>query len=278
MKPVSDSQIRVVVEAYEGDVEPWMDPDARFDLAFDHAMNLMPEDIPVDRQREVAFAVLERTGSPYRQANPLPSWHEDDRDSFVDLIKAVCGCSAKTSTAIAEAYPGGTGIRSATVAALRQHGATAAQARRLNSAFMLARFVEEGAARRFAKITQPDDVVDYLKAHMGHLDKENFVAVFLDARQQVIDTRVISVGSLSEVSVHPRELFADGIRMRAHSLIMAHNHPSGDPEPSRADIELTKRMVEAGRMLGIPVLDHVVVGAWVTGRPKSVSMAALGLV
>lgn len=104
-------------------------------------------------------------------------------------------------------------------------------------------------------------------------EQESFVAVLLNARQKVLATRVVHVGTLSQVDVHPRELFRDAVRMAAHSLIMAHNHPSGDPRPSEGDISLTRRMVEAGEILGIPVLDHIVVT-----DHDACSLAALGLV
>jgi DNA repair protein RadC len=107
---------------------------------------------------------------------------------------------------------------------------------------------------------------------MSHLEQESFVVLFLDARQRVIDVREAAVGSLSSVDVHPREIFRDAIRMRAHSVIVAHNHPSGDPDPSDADIDLTHRLVDVGKMVGIPVLDHVIVGG-----DDAVSLSSMGL-
>lgn len=102
-------------------------------------------------------------------------------------------------------------------------------------------------------------------------EQEHFIAFLLNARQKILAERVIAVGALSQVDVHPRELFRDAIRMVAHSIIMAHNHPSGDTEPSAADYELTRRMIQAGKLLGIPVLDHVIVTDSAT-----VSLASLG--
>ncbi len=95
----------------------------------------------------------------------------------------------------------------------------------------------------------------------------------LNSRQRVIEAQVIGIGSLAQVDVHPRELFRPAIRLGAHSVIVAHNHPSGDPEPSDSDVQLTHRMAEAGLLVGIPVLDHVVVTPH-----DSVSLAQLGLV
>lgn len=89
--------------------------------------------------------------------------------------------------------------------------------------------------------------------------KEHFVIFFLDARNQVIKREIISVGSLNANLVHPREVFEPAVRSLAAQIVLAHNHPSGDPEPSEDDLEITKRLVEAGKILGIEVVDHIIV-------------------
>ncbi len=90
--------------------------------------------------------------------------------------------------------------------------------------------------------------------------REHFVAFYLDARNRVLSRETISVGTLSASIVHPREVFAPAIERRAACIIIAHNHPSGDPEPSDDDVALTRRLVQAGVLLGIEILDHVVIG------------------
>jgi DNA repair protein RadC len=90
--------------------------------------------------------------------------------------------------------------------------------------------------------------------------REHFVAFYLDARNRVLIRETISVGSLCASIVHPREVFAPAIERRAASIILAHNHPSGDPEPSADDLALTRRLVQAGVLLGIEILDHLVIG------------------
>lgn len=92
-----------------------------------------------------------------------------------------------------------------------------------------------------------------------HPEQESFVVVALDSRQRVLYARVTALGSLAHVDVHPREVFRDAVRASAHSIVIGHNHPSGDPEPSAADRDLTRRMAAAGQLIGIPVLDHVIV-------------------
>ncbi len=85
--------------------------------------------------------------------------------------------------------------------------------------------------------------------------------ITLDARSQAVALFEIAVGSLSRVELHPREVFKAAIRTGAHSIILLHNHPSGQPEPSQSDILITERMVEAGRLVGMPVVDHIVLTA-----------------
>ena len=109
-------------------------------------------------------------------------------------------------------------------------------------------------------ITSPADVLPEIR-FIRDLNKEHFVAIFLNARNQVIKTDTISIGSLNASLVHPRELFAPAVGISAASVILAHNHPSGDVTPSKEDISLTKRMVQAGQIMGIEVVDHLIVGS-----------------
>jgi DNA repair protein RadC len=98
-------------------------------------------------------------------------------------------------------------------------------------------------------------------ADVRSLMQEHLVAFDLNARHQVLERRVVHIGSLTGVEVHPREVFRGAVINAAAAMIIAHNHPSGDPTPSRQDIDLTRRLREVGDLLGIAVLDHVVVAA-----------------
>jgi len=109
-------------------------------------------------------------------------------------------------------------------------------------------------------ISSPADVDRLLRGRIANLDRENFVVVLLNTKNEVIDTPLVSVGTLSASLVHPREVFKPAIRASAASVILAHNHPSGKVEPSREDREVTKRLKESAEILGIEVLDHVIVG------------------
>jgi len=109
-------------------------------------------------------------------------------------------------------------------------------------------------------VSSPADVDRLLRGRIANLDRENFVVVLLNTKNEVIETPLVSVGTLSASLVHPREVFKPAVRASAASVILAHNHPSGKVEPSREDREVTRRLGEAAEVVGIEVLDHVIVG------------------
>jgi len=108
-------------------------------------------------------------------------------------------------------------------------------------------------------ISSPSDVYVLLRDDLGSTDRDIFLTLLLDTRQRVIGIHQVSIGSLNASIVHPRETFKAAILRNAASIILAHAHPSGDPEPSAEDLAITKRLKEAGDLLGVPVLDHLVV-------------------
>jgi DNA repair protein RadC len=109
-------------------------------------------------------------------------------------------------------------------------------------------------------IESPQDVVEVLMPGMRYLDREHFKALILNTKNQILRIVNVSVGSLNSSVVHPRELYKMVIRHNGAAVIVAHNHPSGDPTPSTEDIILTKRLIKAGRILGIELLDHIILG------------------
>lgn len=109
-------------------------------------------------------------------------------------------------------------------------------------------------------IKYPGDVRNLLMEEMRYLDKEYFKIILLNIKNQVIHVEDVSVGSLNSSIVHPREIFKIAIRRSSAALILVHNHPSGDPTPSGEDVEITRRLVESGKLLGIDVLDHIIIG------------------
>jgi DNA repair protein RadC len=110
------------------------------------------------------------------------------------------------------------------------------------------------------ELSRPEDVVSLLH-EWRHETREHFLAFYLNARNQLLVRDLVSVGSLSASIVHPREVFGPAVLRRAAGVIVAHNHPSGDPEPSPEDMAITRRLTDAGALLGIELLDHVVVAA-----------------
>ncbi len=116
------------------------------------------------------------------------------------------------------------------------------------------------AGSNMALVKSPEVISRLLMEEMRHLNKEVFKAVLLNAKNYVLRIADISVGSLTASIVHPREVFCEAVRVSSYGIIFVHNHPSGDPEPSREDIETTERLAEAGAILGIKVIDHIIIG------------------
>lgn len=110
------------------------------------------------------------------------------------------------------------------------------------------------------KVDSPKILVDLLMEKMRYLQKEHFKIAILDTKNQIISIERISIGNLNASIVHPREVFNIAIRRSANAIILVHNHPSGDPTPSKEDINITNRLIEAGSIIGIKVLDHIIIG------------------
>jgi len=128
-------------------------------------------------------------------------------------------------------------------------------------------YVRELTKRRYTKkppepIRGPDDVAALPAIRrLKSAKREHFVVLLLNARHEVEAVETVSIGSLNASIVHPREVFKQAVLASAASIVLAHNHPSGDPEPSEEDLSITKRLVQCGELLGIGVLDHVIVAA-----------------
>jgi len=153
------------------------------------------------------------------------------------------------------------GIAGASVEELAEiKGIGLAKASQIKAAFELANRLEgqlETGKRRVVR--NPVEVVSVVKGRLKGKKKEHFLVVLLDTRNQVIKVSEVSVGSLDTSVVHPREVFKEAISASAAAVIFIHNHPSGDTEASEDDIRLTKRLAEAGEIMGIDVLDHIIV-------------------
>lgn len=139
-------------------------------------------------------------------------------------------------------------------------GVGLAKASQVKAALELARRLSSFTNQPRPVIKSPGDAAELVMEEMRHLDREHFRALLLNTRNQVIANDEVSIGTLNSSSVHPRELFRNAIKRSAASLVLVHNHPSGDATPSKEDLEVTRRLCEAGRIIGIEVLDHIIIG------------------
>ena len=130
----------------------------------------------------------------------------------------------------------------------------------LQAAIELGRRLSVQSAAKIQVVHGPEDVARYAMPRFRFEQKEHFAVMLLNTKNHIIGMPEVSVGSLSASVVHPREVFRAAIDFAAASMILLHNHPSGDPTPSREDIAVTERLVKAGKVMDIPVLDHVVLG------------------
>jgi DNA repair protein RadC len=156
------------------------------------------------------------------------------------------------------------------------HGIGPAKAVQLAAAFELGRRLAKETVRR-DKIDSPELVNEFFGAEMRALQKESLRVLLLDTRYRLIEAKEISVGSVNESIAHPREIFQPAIIASAYAVIVAHNHPSGDPTPSAADHSLTRRLAEVAELLQIKLLDHVIIGSPAEGRPAYFSFKEAGV-
>lgn len=147
-----------------------------------------------------------------------------------------------------------------------------AKALQIQAGIELGRRMARSAMNETVTIRSPQDVASLLMEDLRYLQKEHFVCLFLNTKNHVIGQETLSMGSLNASIVHPREVFRAAIKRSSASIVCAHNHPSGDPTPSPEDVQITQRLVQAGEIVGIDVLDHIVIG-----DQRFVSLKELGM-
>ncbi len=138
-------------------------------------------------------------------------------------------------------------------------GVGPAKAIQLRAALSLGSRASTGLAPQKMRIRSPADAYELLRSDLASEKRELFVTILMDIRGCVINHQVVAIGTLSSVSLHPREIFYPAIRHKAASILLAHNHPSGDPTPSKEDLDLTSSLIDAGKLMGIPVNDHIII-------------------
>ena len=147
----------------------------------------------------------------------------------------------------------------------------------LKSAFTLARRMAAELRQESPTLDNPERIADLLREANRAYDVESFQVVLLNTRRKLVRVEMISQGTLDTILVHPREVFRAAIAANAAAVVLVHNHPSGDPTPSEADIKVTRDLIRAGQLLKIEVLDHVIIGRPTQERPKDyVSLRELG--
>lgn len=135
-----------------------------------------------------------------------------------------------------------------------------AKATTLQACFEIGRRQQLVVAESAPRMNSPEAVADRVRGRLAHLRREVFLVLQLNVKNDVIAEEIVSQGTINSSIVHPREVFQTAIKNGAAAIIVTHNHPSGDPSPSDEDIQVTKRLVETGKIIGIPLLDHVIIG------------------
>ena len=196
--------------------------------------------------------------------------------SNAELLAKLAGKAA--AEALAQHYTGLVDLAKASFDEL-QHvkGIGESKAAAIKSAFLLAQRLSREAYPESPVLDTPERIAGLLREQNLAYAVENFQVVFLNTRRRLIGVQNISQGTLDTILVHAREVFAPAIAKRASAIVLVHNHPSGDPSPSEADIKVTRDLIRAGQLLRIEVLDHVIIGRTTQERTKDyASLRELG--
>ena len=177
------------------------------------------------------------------------------------------------ATRLISRYGGLPGLARASFAELRaEKGLGPAKTAQLKAALELGRRMLLAAPEDRFVVRSPADVAQLLMAEMGHLEQEHFRVLYLDTRNRLLGSETVYVGSLNASHIRVSEVFREAVKRNCASIIVAHNHPSGDPTPSPEDVEVTRQLVAAGNLLDIEVLDHLIIG-----QQRFVSLRERGL-
>lgn len=191
--------------------------------------------------------------------------HGGESLSTIELIAVILGTGTKDKPVLQLAqdilmrFGNLQRLYEATIEELCQiRGVGLAKAMQLKAAFCLGAKFSKQAVSPKLRVDNPMVAYRLLKDELQHETREHFVVMMIDAKGNFISYQVVAVGTLTNILVHPREVFYPAIRHKAASVILAHNHPSGDPMPSPEDFEITKILIQVGQLLDIPVRDHLI--------------------
>ncbi len=153
------------------------------------------------------------------------------------------------------------GLQQASFQSLRdQHGMGEAKAAQLKAALEIGRRLAMLSFTERVQIRSPSDVAQLMQIELSHLDQEHLKAVCLDTRNRVVKIQTVYVGTLNSAGLRVGEVFKEAIKINSAAIILAHNHPSGDPSPSQDDLQVNRHLLQAGQLLDIDVLDHLIIG------------------
>ena len=175
----------------------------------------------------------------------------------LDLFSVLLG---KKTAKVLETFDNIRELGKTTISELLEKGVTRKVANKIKAIFDIAKKHNSEVLKKGEKITGSEAVYKHFNALLRDEDREKFYAVLLDTKNRIIKNELISIGSLNLSVVHPREVFKPAIKESACSIVLVHNHPSGDPTPSREDIDITQRLRDVARVVGIEILDHIIIG------------------
>lgn len=184
----------------------------------------------------------------------------DTLTNVTDILSVIAGGHAKKEAIIELSQLSMKVLTTLSIEEMIEYGLSKNQALSIHASFlMIQRYIQEKKEKGYI-IRSPIDAASYVIEELNKLDQEHFKLLFLNTKNEVIKSKTIFIGSLNASIVHPRESFKEAVKCAAASLIMVHNHPSGNPMPSEEDILVTKRFIDVGKIMGIEILDHIVIG------------------
>lgn len=233
-------------------------------------MILYPSANRVQQVNNMKYTIkdLPESERPYEKC--IREGEEALSDSELLAVILRCGTKGRNSLTLANdilknlqtsSYPGLLGILHSSLAELEKiHGIGKVKAVQLKCIGELSRRISMTAAKPAMSFRHPDSIASYYMEKLRHQEQEHMICMMLDNQNHLLTERLISKGTVNATLVTPREIFVEALRCHAVNLILVHNHPGGDPTPSTADIQITEQIRQAGDLLGIYLLDHIIIG------------------